>query len=288
MAHCTALRRRILKKQLKRADKSQAQFALIVGDAELAQQQVIVKALRGEGGQEVLDQATLVAYLSNKLNLNHDEEKVVELYSTEEQQEEALKKLWKEYGTTLITSLLLGFALYLGWTSYQEKQLEAREEASTRYMQALAKLDQPEDFILAVEAFDTDVDHAAYSGLLHLMVAKVHIEHKRYDEAQQMLQQLLGHDSPILAQTAQFRLARIQAELKEYTTALATLTAIDDPSFAAMVQELKGDIYLQQGQEELAQAAYQAAVDQAHAQTDATTPTDSLLQMKLDDLAHVQ
>ena len=41
-----------MKKQLKRADKSGAQIALILGDDEIAQQSVMVKYLRGQQEQQ--------------------------------------------------------------------------------------------------------------------------------------------------------------------------------------------------------------------------------------------
>jgi histidyl-tRNA synthetase len=41
-----------MKKQLKRADKSGAQIALILGDNELAEKSVMVKYLRGQSEQK--------------------------------------------------------------------------------------------------------------------------------------------------------------------------------------------------------------------------------------------
>ena len=43
-----------MKKQLKRADKSGAKIALILGDNEIAEQQVMVKYLRGQQEQQSL------------------------------------------------------------------------------------------------------------------------------------------------------------------------------------------------------------------------------------------
>jgi len=43
-----------MKKQLKRADKSNAQIALILGDNEIAEQKVMVKYLRGQQAQQNL------------------------------------------------------------------------------------------------------------------------------------------------------------------------------------------------------------------------------------------
>lgn len=58
------------KRQFKKADRSGATLALVMGIEELAQQQVTVKYLRDEGKeQEVIDQADLAAFLARNLSL---------------------------------------------------------------------------------------------------------------------------------------------------------------------------------------------------------------------------
>ena len=53
-----------MKKQLKRADKSGAQIALILGDDEIAQQRVMVKYLRGQQEQQNMDFENIPCLLS--------------------------------------------------------------------------------------------------------------------------------------------------------------------------------------------------------------------------------
>lgn len=62
MLHCSGGN---FKKQFKRADKLGAKFALVIGEAELAQQRVVLKNLM-EGNQLELGMDELVSYLSNK------------------------------------------------------------------------------------------------------------------------------------------------------------------------------------------------------------------------------
>ncbi len=59
-----------MKSQFKRADKSGAAFALIIGDDELAKGVAAVKALRGEGGQEQCPFGDLAARLAQLLEHN--------------------------------------------------------------------------------------------------------------------------------------------------------------------------------------------------------------------------
>ncbi|OOZ42197.1 histidine--tRNA ligase [Solemya pervernicosa gill symbiont] len=57
------------KSQFKRADKSGAQFALILGDDELARGEIGVKPLRGNGEQQTVAHNDLAQHISNLINL---------------------------------------------------------------------------------------------------------------------------------------------------------------------------------------------------------------------------
>ena len=63
MTHCSGGN---FKKQFKRADKSGAKFALVIGESELQNAQVVVKDLLGGTEQQTVDMANVVAYLQNK------------------------------------------------------------------------------------------------------------------------------------------------------------------------------------------------------------------------------
>ena len=54
-----------MKKQMKRADKSGAQVALILGENELAEQQITVKYLRGQKEQETVSFDQVALLLTN-------------------------------------------------------------------------------------------------------------------------------------------------------------------------------------------------------------------------------
>ncbi|SFR63191.1 histidine--tRNA ligase [Thiomicrospira sp. ALE5] len=56
-----------LKSQFKKADKSGARFALVLGDSELASQTLQVKALREEGAQETIAWNQLITHISTRI-----------------------------------------------------------------------------------------------------------------------------------------------------------------------------------------------------------------------------
>jgi histidyl-tRNA synthetase len=57
------------KNQFKKADKSGARFALVLGDDELAQQQIAIKYLRNEQPQVSIAQTALSGWLAAQLGL---------------------------------------------------------------------------------------------------------------------------------------------------------------------------------------------------------------------------
>lgn len=58
---------RSMKAQMKVSDRSQAAFAVIIGEDELASDSVTVRDLRGDTGQQLMKRSELVAYLQNQL-----------------------------------------------------------------------------------------------------------------------------------------------------------------------------------------------------------------------------
>ncbi|MGC6407195.1 histidine--tRNA ligase [Bisgaard Taxon 45] len=62
MTHCSGGN---FKKQFKRADKSGATFALVIGESEVKNQQVVVKHLLGGAEQQTLALSDIVAYIKN-------------------------------------------------------------------------------------------------------------------------------------------------------------------------------------------------------------------------------
>ncbi len=47
----------------------------------------------------------------------------MEIYNSEEQQVEAIKRFWKENGTAIIAGVVLGLGGLYGWRYFQDQQL---------------------------------------------------------------------------------------------------------------------------------------------------------------------
>ena len=203
----------------------------------------------------------------------------MEIYSTEDQQVDAIKQFWKDYGTSVVVGAVVGLGGLFGWNYYSDYQV-AQAEAASESFQALSTQNSEDAAMLAAaENFAKAHGQKGYQSLLELLVAKSAVEAGDLEKAETTLKTVIATnvDNSIVL-IATMRLARVQAEQGQYATAITTLDQITDPASKAQRDELKGDFLVRQGDTEKAKIAYQTAVENGG------TMTSPTLQMKLDNL----
>jgi predicted negative regulator of RcsB-dependent stress response len=207
----------------------------------------------------------------------------VEIYSSEEQQVEAIKRFWHEYGKAILAGVVLGLAALYGFRFYQAEQRSTAEQASTQFSQLIEKRDAAgsEDWLAQAQGFVDASDGNNYAVLAALLAAKDAVSLQQYEKAAAQLDWVLANTKqPALLAVTQLRLARLQQEQGNLDAALSTLAKTVPDSFVAIQSELKGDILLQADRLPEAKAAYQQALA-------AAGQNQQLLKIKLDELAHV-
>lgn len=203
----------------------------------------------------------------------------MEIYSTEEQQVDAIKQFWKDYGTSIAVGAVVGLGGLYGWNTYSDMKVESAELASETFQAIAEQSTNPAAFLTQAETFTAEHDQAGYQALLELMVAKAAIDAGDLTKAETALTKVIAaKPGSGLDMVATIRLARVQAEQNNLGVALATLEQVSDEAFASQREELKGDFLVRQGDLDKAKLAYQAAVDNGGA---LTSPA---LTMKLDNL----
>lgn len=207
---------------------------------------------------------------------------IIEGYESEEQQVEAIKSWWKKNGNTLIIGAVVGLAGLWGWRFYNESVISNQEATSQAYSDMLLQFEAQEDEkdLESISAFAADNADNNYGVLASLLLAKEAVTQKNYELAKTQLVQLQSQNSyePLNA-VINLRLARIQAELGEYEQALATLALISEKRFLAKAYQVKGSVYLQQGEVNQARTAFQDAINASQGRV------DPVLQLQFDDLA---
>ncbi|WP_076918785.1 tetratricopeptide repeat protein [Pseudoalteromonas sp. SK18] len=200
----------------------------------------------------------------------------MEIYSTEEQQAEAIKRFFRENGLSLALGVIVGLGGLYGWKAYNQNQITTAEQASDAY----TKLVESDSVLASADAFMSENKDTQYATLAAFVAAKEAVDTQKLDVANEKLSWIVTNvDNAQLKAIATTRLARVQIAQQQYDDALSTLNAPLPEAFNANVAELKGDIYTQQGNKEQARVAYQAAVDAGG------LTSNPLLQIKLDDLA---
>ncbi|RVU41809.1 tetratricopeptide repeat protein [Rheinheimera riviphila] len=210
----------------------------------------------------------------------------MEIYNTEEQQVEAIKRFWKQNGVSIIAGVVIGLAGLYGFRYYQSQQVASIEGQSSQYAALIEKVgaegtDKPA-WLIEAQTFIEANPGSSYAVLTALLAAKEAVLAKDYGVAEKQLSWVVANTkTPEIIAVATLRLARVQTEQGNFDAALSTLNATLPTSFTAQQQELKGDVLLKSGDEAKAKAAYQAALA---AVEDGKNP---LLQVKLNELAHV-
>jgi len=199
----------------------------------------------------------------------------MDIYSTEEQQAEAIKRFFRENGISLALGIIVGLGGLYGWKAYNQNQITTAEQASDAY----TTLIQSDNVLTSADTFISEHKETNYAALAAFVAAKEAVEANKLDVASEKLSWIISNvENADLKAVAITRLARIQVALSKYDEALNTLNAPLPNAFTANVAELKGDIYNKQGNQAQARTAYEAAVDAGG------LTRNPLLQIKLDDL----
>jgi predicted negative regulator of RcsB-dependent stress response len=205
----------------------------------------------------------------------------VELYESEEQQLEALKKWWKENGQSAIVGLIVGIAIILGWNYWRDHKNEQAGQASALYDQLLKAVasdqkDSAEKLAERIRQQFSATDYAAYSGLQQ---AKLKVQQGDPAAAKAILEKIAAHSNREISNLAKIRLVRLMMAQGEFEQGLQLINTIDPAKisgFSGNYDELVGDLYVALDRLDQARSSYQKAVENGY--------KSPLLQFKIDDL----
>lgn len=210
----------------------------------------------------------------------------VDVYRTEEEQVEAIKKWWNENGKSIIGGVVIGITAIFGWRAYDNHTILQAEAASTLYEQMIAasREGDADNTRIYADRVIADYKSSSYAVFASLMLAKLEAEANNLAAAETNLRWVLANNSQTeIEHIARLRLVRILIASNKLDLAIEMLNTNDLGKFVTQYEELRGDIFLKQGKNEEAQQAYQKAL----ANTVTNEEAQSLLQMKLDELGRI-
>lgn len=206
----------------------------------------------------------------------------MEVYNSDEEQVEALKRWWKANGTSVITGIVIGLAIIGGWNFWKSNQEQKALQASAMYEQLLkaSKEDKTNSVIKISEALSKEFDSTAYAELGLLLEARDKINNNELPAAKEILEKLKTSSDYAIQNLAAIQIIRIMLATGEYEQGLQLIADMEPQSgesFTGSYEELKGDLYVALNRLGVARTAYQNALRAGN--------FSPLLQSKLDDIS---
>jgi predicted negative regulator of RcsB-dependent stress response len=184
-------------------------------------------------------------------------------YANENEQWEAIRDWWRKNGVQLVAIFAISLAIGLGWRYWQGHQLEKKQQASQLFDQLLSvQASDPNSDLIPRIATELETDYArtSYAPLAALFEAKNAVAKNDLPLAEQKLLWAVDHAKATeIREIAKIRLARVLLADKKPEQALAFLEKDNDKNFSPAIEQVKGDIYLTQGETAKARTAYQNA-----------------------------
>lgn len=206
----------------------------------------------------------------------------MEVYSTENEQVDALRRFVIENGKALAIGVVIGIGALLGWRYWQNHQQAEMTGASQSYQQASEALTggKADGVALAEKFIEKNANN--YGVLAALQLAQHEVDQKNFAKAEQQLAWAQGQTKDEnLKSLIDLRLARVQLQENKLDDALKTLDLIKATGWVAMAQDIRGDVLVKKGDVKGAREAYSKGLA-----SDASQSLQGLLRMKLNNLSN--
>lgn len=189
------------------------------------------------------------------------------MYDLEEQEQiEALKAWWKQYGSLVVAAFVafvVGVGGVQGWKYYQRAQTEQASALFGKLEDAVKKTDAAEIRNVGSEILDK-YSGSAYAAMAAMIVAKTEHDQGQLDAAAAQLKLAIdkGKTEEVRA-LARLRLAGVLLDQKKYEDALKLLDAKVSEAFTPLYADLRGDVLVAQGKVDEARASYDRALEKS-------------------------
>lgn len=186
-----------------------------------------------------------------------------EVYETEEQQIDAIKRWWKENGNSIILGLVLGIGGIGGFRYWQNHVDEQAKMASMDFEEVVTlSANDKNEFLAKVTEVEVHHTGKAYADLSAFVAAKKLVDEKDYKAAKQQLEWIVKNSKEeSFVHVARIRLVKVMLQLNETAAALAKIKDLNAEGFESIYSELRGDIYAAMQEYTQAKAEYQVALN---------------------------
>ncbi|MFS1563079.1 MAG: YfgM family protein [Candidatus Arsenophonus phytopathogenicus] len=191
----------------------------------------------------------------------------MEVYTTENEQVDAIKRFFVNNGKALVIGLAVGVGAIIGWNYWQAHQANRLQESAQAFEQISSQLQTGSKQALAAgEQFANETKNM-YGVLTNIELAKIAVEKSDIAGAEKaLLKALAVAKLDDLKDLINVRLARVQLALNKTDQALITLTQVQDKGWSRIVEDIRGDVLLKKGDVAGARAAYSKGIESSGAE----------------------
>ena len=204
----------------------------------------------------------------------------------EYEQGEQVRVWLRNNGSSVIGGIAVGLALIAGWQWWQRKQdLHSQDAAAAYATLADAVRDNGDEKRIAALAgsLRSDYGKTTYATLAAMRIAAHQMDRGDAKGALATLDAASGTAEPRLDTLLRLRAARVLLALARPADALTRVQSVQDPDYASITGEIRGDAEHALGRIEAARQDYTDALN--HMPADA--PNRDVLEMKLADIGGV-
>ena len=207
----------------------------------------------------------------------------MDVYTTEKEQVDQIKKWWGENGKAIIFGLVLGIGGLFGYRYWDAARTAEGQNASINYehLLTIASAGTSDEAIEAGNAIINGYPKSTYAKLSALVLAKLAVDARDLDEAKKRLQWVVDNSSKgTLKPIAQARLAQLYLAQGAIEKATSVISEVN-PAYTDQFTELRGDVFLAQGELASARIQYDQALEKARERGSA----GEAIQLKIDNLS---
>lgn len=207
----------------------------------------------------------------------------MDVYTTEKEQIDQIKKWWGENGKAIIFGLVLGIGGLFGYRYWDAARTAEGQNASINYehLLTIASAGASDEAIEAGNAIINGYPKSTYAKLSALVLAKLAVDARDLDEAKKRLQWVVENSSKgTLKPIAQARLAQLYLAQGAIEKATSIISEVN-PAYTDQFTELRGDVFLAQGELASARIQYDQALEKARERGSA----GEAIQLKIDNLS---
>ena len=181
----------------------------------------------------------------------------------EQEQLDALKAFWNQYGNLITWLLVAALSVYAGFNAWQWWQRDQALKSSAMFeqLERAALIGDVDQTQRVFDDMKSRYPRTVYTQQGALLAAKTQAAKGQADAARETLTWVAENAGEADYQTiARLRLAGLLLDQKKYDEALKQLdTGSASKEFEALVADRRGDILLAQGKADAAKAAYSKA-----------------------------